>query len=356
MRTRWTGGGVVASLLAVAFLIGAEGGAARDPAGVDWPRSRFLLTAGNSGDLTGTAGRGGSPMPWFQVHDTDANGLETLTESVPQPALPAGDAREIVAGPGGVFLVGSTLAEPCVSTLHRFRLTDAGHVTDLAPVPGVVPGMVAGLAMSRDGGRIAYATLPCAPPVSVPGWEPRAEVTRDPAQRPVLTVLDLGTGQRREWTTAPGTALGSLVWAADGRTLGYTLGSITEAEPVTGVTVHALDTGAPGTDAAGGRVLLDLPAYDGTVTSALMDLDGRGGHGTLRRTSPPSTVTFTFTEGRPIRAIDVQEDKPGELSMTVTTWGDGPRYACAGGVDAFGRTALGSSGIGRCSAATDVPG
>jgi hypothetical protein len=50
-----------------------------------------------------------------------------------------------------------------------------------------LPGMVAGLAMSRDGGRIAYAAPPCAPPVPFPGVPPRAEATRDPAQRPVLT-------------------------------------------------------------------------------------------------------------------------------------------------------------------------
>jgi hypothetical protein len=355
--SRWTGGGVLAVLLAVVFGVGAEGGPARDvDTGGHRPRARFLLTVGSGGSLTGAQGSGTDREPWFQVHALDPSGLEQLTESVPQPSPRVGDARELMAGPGGAFLIVSSLAAPCASAIHRFRLTDAGRVTGLTPVGDAVPGMVAGLAMRRDGTGIAYATLPCDPPVSFPGRPPRAMATRDPAQRPVLTVLDIATGRRRDWTTAPGTALGGIVWAADGRTLGYTVGTITVAEPIEGVTVHALDTGAPGTDAGGGRVLLDRPAYTGNVTSAVMDLDGRGGHGSLRRTAPPSTVMFTFTEGRPIHVAGVDEDRPGVLSVTMTDWGDGPRYACAGGVDAFGRDALGRNGIARCTAVTDVPG
>jgi hypothetical protein len=339
--------GALLVLLAVALLVGADG--LPRTGTVDRPRARFLLTVGSSGDLTGAGRSGAGPVPWFQVHEIDGSGLTHLVESVPQPSPPAGEARELLAGPGGVYLVVSSLPAPCGSSVHRFRLTDAGRVTDLAPLAGgAVPAIVAGVAMSRDARRIAYSTLPCAPPASFPGMPARAQPAVSLAQRPVLTVLDLTTGRRRDWSTASGTAIGSIVWAADGRRLGYTLGTMT-GESVDGVTVHALDTEAPGAEAGGGRVLLARAAYTGHITSATMSLDGRGGYGTLRRSSPPATVMFRFTAGRPVEVVGVDEDEPGAFTLTAVNWGDSPRFACRGGVDAFARPS------GNCSSATDVP-
>jgi hypothetical protein len=362
-------------LVGFAFLIPADG-TVRVADGDR--RARFLFTAGDSGDLNGAGGRRTGPGPWFQVHGIDRDGRLRLIESVSSPWLPDGAAQEILTGPRGTYLIVSSRLTPCESIIHRFRVTGSGRVYGVAPVPGgAVPGMVAGVAMSPDGNRIAYSTLPCAPPSPVRGLPPRAQPSQDPQQSPVLTVLDAGTGQRRGWATPPAAVLGSIVWAGDSRTLGYTLGRIADpparspdrrgaAAPsrqagAVGVAVHALDTAAPGADVRAGRVLLDRSAYAGILTSATVGLDGRGGYGTLRQSSPPSTVMFSFTQGRPIHVIETIEDKPATSVAIGISWdGAQPRYACRTGIDAFGRAfgesfSLDASGSFRCSTATDVP-
>ena len=205
---------------------------------------------------------------------------------------------------------------------------------------------------------MAVATLPCGRPAAFPGQPARATTTAEPGQSPVLSVLDLETGRRRDWSTPPASVLGSIVWAGDSRTLGYSVGDL---RALRDVTAYALDTDRPGADARAGRVLLRPSDYDGDLTTVLMDLDGRGGYGTLDAASPPSTVVFTFTEGRPIHVLSTIVKKPDVLSaVSVSVGGGQPRYACAGGIDAFGRVmngyvALSGSGFSRCTSTTDVP-
>lgn len=103
----------------------------------------------------------------------------------------------------------SSRDEPCESRIYRFRLGSDGHATDIAPLPGgVIPSRVAGLAMSPDGDRVAFATTPC------------TEVPQPP--RATLTVLDIDSGNRRTWSTTAPSVIGEIVWASDNDTLGYT--------------------------------------------------------------------------------------------------------------------------------------
>jgi hypothetical protein len=341
----------LALLVGVTFLVGAEGpgGGTGLPTG---PRARFLLTADRTDPSTGGA-------VWFQVYRLEADGMPRLIQSVQHSSPPAGEVQALLAAPGGGYLVASSRAELCRSVIHRFRLGATGQVTGFSMIGGdTEEGIIGGMAVSPDGARIAYATLPCGSSAEGSRRPLRAVPSTDPAQQPVLTVLETATGRRRQWTTPPGSILGSIVWARDSRTVGYTLGRITGGG-IDGVTLYALNTAAPGTHLPAGRVLLDPAAYQGNLSMVWMDLDGRGGGGTLHRPAPPATVIFSFTEGRPIHVIHTYEQS-GFHAMVAIAFSDVPRYACLGGIDAFGRTytersGLGSRGVPHCATATDLP-
>ncbi len=343
---------------------------------------RFLLTVGASGDLTQLRGspRLGWP-PWFQIHEVDKDGREHLVESVDPPSPSPGALQAIVAGPGGTFLALASRATPCESQLYRFRLAADGHATGIAPVDGgATPALVAGLAVSPDGRKVAFATAPCADERSR-GVPPDTErPPRAATSSPALTVLDLTTGQRRGWTTGGIRLIGEIVWARDSRTLGYTIAEVvpgtraplptsvppsgysrrSRGDRIDEVAVHALDTDAPGTDLLAGRVLFRTPRDAGTVTTAVMDLNGRGGYGMLRKGDPATTILFSFTEGQPMHVTKTMPPDPngGMMAISVST-GDEPRYACLNGVDAFGRVIEGSyaeglSPMGGCTSTYDT--
>ncbi|WP_242907243.1 hypothetical protein [Actinomadura terrae] len=318
----------------VVLVVGAVAGVALrvdgDPYGYE-RASRFTVTVGRVNAEPQVRG----PEPWIRVDASTADHRQRLTDAE-RPPSSTGEATEVIAGPKGVFVAASSFEGRCETRLHRFRLTRAGHVTGLEPVRGgVVPALVAGLAMSPDGRRLAFATAPCAEGRPAAG-PPRA----------ALTVLDLGTGRRRMWGASGATVIGEIIWAADSRTVGYTLGDVggkweTARFGRTGTViehaaVHALDTGAGGGDLRAGRVLFRTP--DGSrLTSGVMGPDGRTGHGTMKRGTPPSTVYFTFAEGR---GIHVTRTKPPDDGFTVSfsvVLRDPPPYACLGGVDSFGR-------------------
>ena len=328
----------------------------------EW-KPRFLVTAGRSGDVSGTA-----ESPWFQVHDIADGGRQRLVASIPPPSPSGGEVRSIVAGPGRTFVVAAWRAKPCETVLYRFKLTDDGHPQDITPITGgSTPALVAGLAISPDGRRIAYATAPCgdAPERSLPATTP---VT--------LAVLD-STGQRRTWTSSRPTIIGHIVWAGDSRTVGYTTGKVTSPTPPTGpptnsrdvprgvtvgaIQVRALHTEAPGTDLLAGRVLFDQSDEDGTVNTAVMARDGRTGFGVMHKGEPPSTVMFMFSEGQPMRVTStIPADPKGNTVMVSLVGDDEPRYACLDGVDAFGRVSEGklrssSRGTQGCSVAYETP-
>ncbi|WP_067468089.1 hypothetical protein [Actinomadura macra] len=313
---------------------------------------RFMIAVGRSGAGSEPSGPSG-PAPFFQVHEFRPDGRPELADSVRTPPS-AGAAQEIIEGPRGAFVVVSSTTDPCESRFYGFRLTSDGHVKDLAPLrAGTTPGLVAGTAVSPDGQRIAYATAPCAGDLR-PAGPPRATVT----------VLDTGTGRRRTWGMAGDKVVGHIVWAADGRTLGYSTSDIVEgtaADSITGETaanaaVRALDTGAPGTDLSAGRPLFRVPAGGWTVTTAVMAPDGRTGYGVMRRGRPATTVLFTFEEGREMRITKTYRPDPNKIVTLGFVSMVEPRHACLTGPDAFGRVIeerfeAGSRSLGRCGTA-----
>jgi hypothetical protein len=325
---------VALSVGAVRLLVDGQVSSAQAYGGDD-RKPRFLLTAGRPGESQTDDGR----TPWLEVRALEqGQGELPLAGSAAPPSPEAGELREIVPGPGGSFLVVSSRRSPCESRLYRFGLTDAGHVKKIERLSeDVIPALAAGLAMSPDGDRIAYTTAPCAA-------DPQA-----PLPPATVTVLDSDSNRRRTWTATTPSLVGEIAWARDNRTLGYTLSDVQDApsqgampgvpvqRTIGNATVHALDTGAQGADLGGGDILFRQPADSGTVTTAGMNPDGRTGYGVIERKQPASTVFFTFAEGEPMHVTRTVERKQNTVSLFVVSGKNRPRYACMGGVDAFGR-------------------
>jgi hypothetical protein len=289
----------------------------------DWTQPRFVVTTDSLGGDSGSAA-------WFQIYDLADGGKERVVDAVQPPSASAGEVTSIVAGPDNTFVVAAWRVRSCETSLYRFTLTDDGHAKDLAPVTRKsIPALAAGLAISPDGRRIAYATGPC-------GNNPESS---PPATAPIaLTVLDTTTEQHRTWTSSRPTIIGEIVWAGDNRTIGYTTAEIIPADETVGaVQVHATDVENPDTDLLSGRVLFTQADRTDMVTTAVMSADGRTGYGALREEQPPSTVLFTFSEGQPIHVTETIPEEPNSVSMMSFADDSGPRYACLGGIDAFGR-------------------
>ncbi|MGI5328182.1 hypothetical protein [Actinomadura nitritigenes] len=345
---RWAAPGALAVLVAAAVAaVGVTVGGEIPQGAAPFPyrTPRFLLTAGRQG-------------PWLEVRTMPRTGApERLVDAV-RPPYSAGAVQEILAGPDGRFVVAASRSDPCETRLFGFRLTGDGHVTGLAPMRGgTVPALVAGLAMNRRGDRLAYTSAPCAPEpphAPEPGKQPRTPAPANPP-RAALTVLDTATGNHRAWSAAGPSVVGEIVWARDGRTLGYTIGDVVpgavQDAAVRNVTVRATDTRHGGSGLREGRVLFRAP---GGVSSATMSPDGRSGYGTVRR--PDATVLFSFTEGKRMRVTHTIPQKPGiGVGFVLVSSGE-PRYACLNGLDAFGRAIDGEvrttfSGLGHCDSA-----
>ncbi|GAA0248131.1 hypothetical protein GCM10009527_050840 [Actinomadura nitritigenes] len=345
---RWAAPAALAVLVAAAIVgVGASvGGEPPRAAGrFEYRTPRFMLGPGRQG-------------PWLEVRTTPRTGAPGRVVDAVRPPAAAGAVQEILAGPDGEFVVAASRSDPCETRLFRFRLTGGGHVTGLAPVRGgTIPALVAGLAMNRRGDRLAYATAPCAPepPDSpAPADPPRAVAPANPP-RAALTVLDTATGNRRTWSAAGPSVVGEIVWARDGRTLGYTIGDVVPGavrDPaILNVTVRATDTRGGGSGLREGRVLFRA---QGGVSSVTMSPDARSGYGMMRR--PDATVLFSFTEGRPMHVTRTIPQQPGAvLGVALVSSGE-PRYACLNGLDAFGRALDGAvlttfSGFGHCDSA-----
>lgn len=326
---------VAAAVAAVGVTVGGEipQGAAPFP----YRTPRLLLTAGRQG-------------PWLEVRTMPRTGAPGQVVDAVRPPAAAGAVQEILAGPDGRFVAAASRNDPCETRLFRFRLTRDGHVTGLAPMRGgTTSALVAGLAMNRRGDRLAYTTAPCAPHTPAAASPPRA----------ALTVLDTATGDRRGWSAAGPSVIGEIVWARDGRTLGYATGDVVPRPgadaAVRNVTVRATDTRDGGSGLREGRVLFRAPDGAGAVSSATMSPDGRTGYGVMRR--PDALVLFAFAEGEPMRVTQTISRKPGEgVAIGLVSSGE-PRYACLNGIDAFGRAVDGAfgttfTGFGHCDSAT----
>ncbi|MFI0368998.1 hypothetical protein ACH35V_14030 [Actinomadura sp. 1N219] len=316
---------------------------------------RFVLSVGS----VQRAAPQDAPAPWIRVEAFRRDGRYRPVDSVRPPSPSAGEAREIIGGPGGTFVVASTRDEPCESRLYRLALTGGGRAKGIAPLTNdVVPARVGGLAMSPDGDKLAYTTAPCAD-------GQRAAAPSGAA----VTVLDVESGRRRTWSTPGRTLVSQIVWAEDDRTLGYVLsdvrpdatpgidvGSGRPGEPpardIGNAAVHALDTEAQGADLRAGRVLFRRPDASTVVTNAVMDLDGHTGYGMMQKGVPATTILFTFAEGEPPRVTKTIAPKPGVAqSIGLVAVNDPPRYACLSGVDPFGR-AIGGD---LSDSAADIP-
>jgi hypothetical protein len=96
------------------------------------------------------------------------------------------------------------------------------------------------------------------------------------------------------------------------------------------------------------------------VTTALMDLDGRGGYGVLHKGDPPTTILFSFIDGQPMHVTKTfPPESDGTVQAISISTGDEPRYGCLDGVDAFGRVSDGRfmegiSPLGGCTSAYDA--
>ncbi|MEV4314000.1 hypothetical protein [Actinocrispum sp. NPDC049592] len=320
------------------------------PSGATGPKQawkpRFMVTASRSGGAS-----------WFDIFDTTKTGQQDPIASVEPPSPTAGSVASIVGGPGRTFVVAAVKTKPCETELYQFTLTDDGHAKNIAPVTGgTVPALAAGLAISPDGRRIAYATAPCG--------EKEAD-SPALATPTTMAVLDSVTGKRRTWTMTKPMILGELVWASDNHTLGYTTGEFTQ--PTNGsrkVTVgkvqsRALDVDAEGSDLLSGRVLFDSAAEDGRLTMAVMNPDGRTGFGMLQKKQPPSILMFSYAEGQPMKVTSTVPAEPnGTVPMISIATNGGPRYACLSGLDAFGRESNGElrdRAMDRCSTAYETP-
>ncbi|MEV3924514.1 hypothetical protein [Actinomadura coerulea] len=330
---------VAASIGAVNLLV--DGTVVNEPSG-EQRMPRFAVAIGEFGE----ASQGHGAKPWFQVRVAQGGGVRPL-DSVPAPRS-GGVAQSLVSGPEDTFVLSAFKEKSCTTRFYRFHLAADGRVRGLAPlVEETVPARVAGLAVSPDGGRLAYATAPCAQAA-----QPQATVT----------VLEVGSGRRRTWSTPAPSLVGEIVWARDSRTLGYTVGDVgPEAAPgpfherrMGNVSVHALDTGARGADLRSGRVLFRQPDDSAAVTTAVMDPDGRAGYGAMKR--PDRFVLFSFAAGERMKVTKTIRLKPNVGMVLGFVTDDGPRYACLGGVDAFGRVHDGhfedaSGGGSGCSVA-----
>ncbi len=317
----------------------------------EW-KPRFMVTVSRSDDSS-----------WFDIFDTTKTGQQDPIASAEPPSPTAGKVASIVGGPGRTFVAAAVKTKPCETVLYQFTLTDDGHAKDVAPVTGgTIPALAAGLAVSPDGRRIAYATAPCG----------EKEVNSPAVTTPAtMAVLDTVTGHHRTWTMTKPMIVGELVWASDNHTLGYTTSELTQTPPpangsrkVSAATVgkvqaRALDVDAEGTDLLAGRVLLDAAAEDGRLTMAVMNPDGRTGFGMLQKKQPPSILMITYGEGQPMKVTSTVPAGPnGTLPMISIAGNDGPRYACLSGLDAFGREINGElreNALGRCSTAYETP-
>jgi hypothetical protein len=268
--------------------------------------ARFLVTVGAFWPED-------TPAHWLRVASTADPSARSPLDTMDAPAG-TGKAAEVVSGPGGMFVLVAAKSDGCGSRIFQFWVSSDGQVQRFASLAGSsVPAEVAGMAVSPDGHRLAYAAMPCT------------------GGGTALVVLQLKTGSTRTWTAPDDPLLGEIVWAEDNRTLGYTATD----QALTGVVLTALDTHAEGTDLRAGRVLLDARTSDGRIGPAWMNADGRTGFAV--RQTDEGTDDLALTVGRPPRVTRHTPRDPEVLTMTAYAV-DGPRrFACLNGLDAFGR-------------------
>jgi hypothetical protein len=127
-----------------------------------------------------------------------------LTGRIGLPARPGGpssgsagagraDVSAMATGNGRTFIVALYQSAQCRSWLYQFRLDSQGRPSALTPFPALpsIRYVVTGLAVSENGGKIAFMTTGCGTSL---GGIPLPQAT--------LGVASTGTGQTRQWAVA----------------------------------------------------------------------------------------------------------------------------------------------------------
>lgn len=227
-----------------------------------------------------------------------------LTGQIGLPARPGGPSSGS-AGPGQVFNVGAVatgngrtfivalyLSAPCRSWLYQFRLDSQGRPSALTPFPALpsIRFVVIGLAVSENGGKIAFMTTGCGTSL---GGIPLPQVT--------LGVASTGTGQTRQWAVAGSMlydAISDLSLTANGGLLAFSdIHRVRRGAELHDTTsyIRVMPTGAaPGNVADRSRIALRpgvvRPSLAGETVFAVISADGTTVYLTTETESGANTV------------------------------------------------------------------
>jgi hypothetical protein len=284
-----------------------------------------LLATGHSGPAAG-----GPAMPRFYVESPQYGPLTvyntatgTVASTIRLPNGMAFTGQVAAVGDGRTFVAAfATNTGSCRLThLYQFRLSQSGQEAPPSRIVATVAGWLGELAVSADGRTIAYGTIPqgssCHP-------------DRAGSAENVLGVVNVSTGQSRNWTISASDFLNGVALSADGRQLAFSqlpvAGPSTRAVPVP--EVRMLATSAP---AGPADQHSQVVSRSGGVVAALSP-DGRSVYlcDESKDTSggPPGTATYT-----------VQSLVTGQRRF-VGRWQEQPEPWCQATLDPSGRYLL----------------
>jgi hypothetical protein len=252
---------VCAAALAAGTLAASGGFSGRGPGA----RARN----GPAGAVTGVTGppryflyaqQSGGAYDWLQIRES-ASG-KVVAQPYPQPPDYLPPYGMAATGPGS-FVVGMMTPSDCATQFFRFRLDDRGRPGALTRVGPTLPGELTAMAASAGGGLIGYA-------IDDTGCKKAGT-----SLGAYLGVLDVHSGQTRQWTEASGRSqlymsanglssrLSQLSMSANGRLLAFSQATglpMHGGVEITGVQVRVLPTDAPpGPVAERSRVVARTP-------------------------------------------------------------------------------------------------
>ncbi|WP_235206327.1 TolB family protein [Actinomadura welshii] len=176
-------------------------------------------------------------------------------------------------------------------TFQRLQLGDDGRPKSLTDIPKVsVPGASTAwseLAVSPDGGRIAYVTYKGA--------------------RGRVDVVSTTGGAHKAWTTKLRARIGSLSWS------GSTLSFVWTSAGSPRHQVRTLDTGAPAGDLKVSKAVMVLPKG---ATNAVLSRDGRSVITGAVKNSELTLQAYTL-QGKPARTLWTQKVKGALTGLDI---------------------------------------
>jgi hypothetical protein len=222
---------------------------------------------------------------WKTVIRSSATGRAVAVVPVPSLEVAGSVSPALAAAANGTFYLAAFRTGVPGERIYRFRLTQAGHVTGFARVPGgsLRPGWaVDALAASPDGSLVAAGTY-------YQRDHRRGGQMYGPERPDQLVVIHTGTGTQRVWqggSPAPGYRffrVASLSWTGDGRELAV-LGEWCRSASDAGgescsrwqrqAQVRAIDPAGHGGSVLGGRLLLRQSPRVPYLAQALISPDG----------------------------------------------------------------------------------